>query len=165
MRNSLNFSGWSDGLIWLQSTLWINQMRCKNGIDQCRFSKTSLTWTILAIIPWIAVLLIIPTQMTLNWNPLLSNLRSIWFVIVSKPTWVLGVTGVGPCCWGGSVAVAIARIPSQRHKMRMSMKMLGCWSIKLLRSFLLCWYIIQKSQKLKGKQTAVVYITTRPKND
>ena len=35
---------------------------------------------------------ILPTQMTLNWNPLFSSLRSICEVMLSKPTWLLGMT-------------------------------------------------------------------------
>ena len=38
----------------------------------------------------------IPTQMTLNWKPRLRSLRSIWVVMLSKPTWLLGITGP---CW------------------------------------------------------------------
>ena len=34
----------------------------------------------------------LPTQITLNWNPLLSSLRSICDVILSNPTWLLGMT-------------------------------------------------------------------------
>ena len=47
--------------------------------------------------------LAIPTQITLNWNPRLRSLRSIWVVMLSKPTWLLGITGP---CWGG-IAVAM----------------------------------------------------------
>lgn len=32
----------------------------------------------------------IPTQMTLNWKPRFKSLRSIWDVMLSKPTWLLG---------------------------------------------------------------------------
>ena len=51
----------------------------------------------------------LPTQMTLNWKPRFKSLRSIWVVMLSKPTWLLGIT----CpCWGemvemGDIAVAI----------------------------------------------------------
>lgn len=38
----------------------------------------------------------LPTQMTLNWNPRFNSLRSIWVVILSKPTWLRGYTD----CWG-----------------------------------------------------------------
>lgn len=36
----------------------------------------------------------LPTQITLNWNPRFRSLRSIWFVMLSKPTWLLGMTGL-----------------------------------------------------------------------
>lgn len=32
--------------------------------------------------------------MMLNWKPLLSNFRSICVVMLSNPTWLLGITGV-----------------------------------------------------------------------
>lgn len=31
-----------------------------------------------------------PTQITLNWNPRFKSLRSIWDVMLSKPTWLWG---------------------------------------------------------------------------
>lgn len=39
----------------------------------------------------------IPTQMTLNWKPRLSSFFSIWVVMLSKPTWLLGKTLCGSC--------------------------------------------------------------------
>ena len=49
----------------------------------------------------------IPTHITLNWKPRLRSLRSIWFVILSKPTWLLGITieGADACC--GDIGAAI----------------------------------------------------------
>lgn len=38
----------------------------------------------------------IPTQMTLNWKPRFKSLRSIWEVMLSKPTWLLGKMVLGP---------------------------------------------------------------------
>ena len=35
----------------------------------------------------------LPTQMTLNWKPRFRSLRSIWVVMLSKPTWLFGMTG------------------------------------------------------------------------
>lgn len=32
----------------------------------------------------------VPTHMTLNWNPRFRSLRSIWEVMLSKPTWLSG---------------------------------------------------------------------------
>lgn len=34
----------------------------------------------------------VPTHITLNWKPRLSSLRSIWEVMLSKPTWLWGKT-------------------------------------------------------------------------
>jgi hypothetical protein len=45
--------------------------------------------------------MLLPTQITLNWKPRFRSLRSIWVVILSKPTWLLGITiGGGAACWG-----------------------------------------------------------------
>ena len=32
----------------------------------------------------------LPTQMTLNWKPRFNSFFSIWDVMLSKPTWLLG---------------------------------------------------------------------------
>ncbi len=50
----------------------------------------------LNIVEEILAALHLPTQMTLNWKPRFKSLRSIWFVMLSKPTWLLGMTGF---CW------------------------------------------------------------------
>jgi hypothetical protein len=42
----------------------------------------------------------LPTQMMLNWNPRFKSLRSIWEVMLSKPTWL----------WGYMVAAGMAAI-------------------------------------------------------
>ena len=34
----------------------------------------------------------LPTQITLNWNPRFRSFFSIWVVMLSKPTWLLGKT-------------------------------------------------------------------------
>lgn len=46
----------------------------------------------------------IPTQMTLNWKPRFSSFFSIWLVMLSKPTWLLGKTD---CC-GVFIVAAVA---------------------------------------------------------
>jgi hypothetical protein len=60
---------------------------CKNGIDQGGFSKTCLSCKrklATGFLPRRREDR--PTQMMLNWKPLLSSFRSIWFVMESKPT-------------------------------------------------------------------------------
>lgn len=43
VRVGLDLSGGSDGLIGLKTTLGINQVRGKDGVDQSRLAQTSLT--------------------------------------------------------------------------------------------------------------------------
>lgn len=44
----------------------------------------------------------LPTQITLNWNPRFSSLRSICDVMLSKPTWLEGVMVEGVAILTGS---------------------------------------------------------------
>ena len=43
MRNGLDLSGGADGLIGLETTLAVNQMRREDGVDESRFSQTGLS--------------------------------------------------------------------------------------------------------------------------
>lgn len=51
----------------------------------------------------------IPTQMTLNWKPRFSNFFSIWLVMLSKPTWLLGKTD-GPPALMVAAAIGIGDV-------------------------------------------------------
>lgn len=81
-------------------------MRCEDGVYQGRFPQPGLTCNNSQAQTLRHGLCspAIPTQITLNWKPRLSSLRSIWVVMLSKPTWLLGITGP---CWG---AIAVAMI-------------------------------------------------------
>ena len=43
MRSSLNLRSLPNGVVTHESPLGVNQMRGENGVNQCRFSKTSLS--------------------------------------------------------------------------------------------------------------------------
>ena len=51
----------------------------------------------------------LPTHITLNWKPRFRSLRSIWVVMLSKPTWLLGITGLD--CDDITFAAAIVSWP------------------------------------------------------
>jgi hypothetical protein len=46
----------------------------------------------------------VPTHITLNWKPRFKSFRSIWEVMLSKPTWLRGKTTV----WAAAAIVAVA---------------------------------------------------------
>ena len=48
-----------------------------------------------------------PTQMTLNWKPRLSSFLSICWVMLSKPTWLLGKIDDACCCEGAAAAAIV----------------------------------------------------------
>lgn len=106
VRDRLNLRGRASGLIWSQSSLGLHEVGCEDSVDQGRFSKASLTCITLV---WLllqrrALVCNAPTQMTLNWNPRLSSLRSIWLVMLSKPTWLSGCSG----CWSVDITTGAA---------------------------------------------------------
>lgn len=43
MRNSLNLSGGTNGLIGGEATLGVDQVGCEDGIDQSRFAEAGLS--------------------------------------------------------------------------------------------------------------------------
>lgn len=99
--NGLDLGGGSDGLVGLEATLGVDEVGSEDGVDERRLAEAGLTCR-RRIVSWALMAMIrtennnIPTQMTLNWKPRLSNLRSIWEVMLSKPTWVSGWTVAGP---------------------------------------------------------------------
>lgn len=106
----------ADDLVRHQTTLGLNKVGGEDGVDKGRLSETSLTCNeasqgMLAggadqlseplenessvvqrdvKIQGDLAAEDVPTQMTLNWKPRFRSLRSIWLVMLSKPTWLWG---------------------------------------------------------------------------
>jgi hypothetical protein len=91
MRDGLDLGRAADGLVRLQASLAVHEMRCEDGVDQSRLSETSLAcaWW-LAMRKYFDERVYEPTQMTLNWKPRFRSFFSIWEVMLSKPTWLFG---------------------------------------------------------------------------
>jgi hypothetical protein len=86
-------------------------VRGKDGVDERGFSKTRLA-CIDEVSSMLMLMLIsrsilgciarhVPTHITLNWKPRFKSFRSIWEVMLSKPTWLRGKTTV----WGTAAAI------------------------------------------------------------
>jgi hypothetical protein len=56
-----------------------------------------------------------PTQITLNWKPRFSSFRSIWEVMLSKPTWLRGWT-TGWLEFGGAAAAIVVQQSGQDRR-------------------------------------------------
>ena len=102
--DGLDLGGGPHWLIGGETTLGIHQVRGKDGVDEGGLSETRLAWR-WTVSPAPNAMMIhrrnLPTHMTLNWKPRLSSFRSIWEVMLSKPTWLRGKT-----VEGGEVVVA-----------------------------------------------------------
>lgn len=96
MGSGLNLGGRTHGFIGSQAALGVDQVRRKDGVNQCGFTQTGLT---LRMDQHCAQEKIVernvPTHITLNWKPRFSSFRSICEVILSKPTWLRGKTEAG----------------------------------------------------------------------
>lgn len=92
VRDGLDFGGAADWLIWLQTALAVHEVRGEDGVDEGGFAQSRLAWIwVRGAFAWIrAGGANIPTQMTLNWKPRFSSFFSICWVMLSKPTWLLG---------------------------------------------------------------------------
>ena len=79
MGDRLDLSGGTDWVVGGHATLGVHEMRRKDGVDQCGFPETGLTCLHQSLPNGSQTLqgLNVPTQMTLNWKPRLSSLRSI----------------------------------------------------------------------------------------
>lgn len=104
MRGSLDFGGRADRLIGGQTALGVDQVGSKDRVDEGRFAQAGLTWSLVSA-GHRARAGNIPTHMTLNWNPRFNSLRSIWEVMLSKPTWLWGKTEAGLAVAGPAVAI------------------------------------------------------------
>jgi len=97
--HGLNLGGGADDLVGVEPSLGLDEVRGKDGVDQGRLAQPRLAYcstrdTSVAVARWSGAdgreQDHLPTQMTLNWNPRLRSLRSIWDVMLSKPTWLWG---------------------------------------------------------------------------
>lgn len=98
MRNRLNLSRLSNGLVRLLAALRVNQMRGKDRVNECRLSETSLACSrdsarsLETKIFLLKGRQCLPTTITLNWKPRFKSLCSICCVMVSKPTYAVART-------------------------------------------------------------------------
>jgi hypothetical protein len=106
VRHRLDLRGRAHGLVWPQATLGVDEVGCEDGVDQGRFAQSCLACLEIVRIARSSDVKMnfIPTQMTLNWKPRLSSFFSICWVMLSKPTWLLGNTAFP---WGIAIVILI----------------------------------------------------------
>lgn len=103
MRNGLDFGGRADRFVGGHATLGVDKVRSKDGVDQSGLAQTRLAFFVHVsregrgslFSDMVGERVDSPTHMTLNWNPRFNSLRSIWEVMLSKPTWLRGKTVAG----------------------------------------------------------------------
>lgn len=105
--NGVDLGRGSNNFFGNKTTLGLDKVRSEDGVDEGRFSETSLTYlweeharhVSQAMRGWgwrnarqsnASKLINLPTQITLNWKPRFNSFFSIWLVMLSKPTWLWG---------------------------------------------------------------------------
>lgn len=88
MRNRVDLSRLPDGLVRVEASLRVDQMRREDSVDERRLAQARLAYGVgrVSRVRRAAVTTHAPTTITLNWKPRLRSLCSICAVMLSKPT-------------------------------------------------------------------------------